>query len=212
MRRLIVRFLLDNSLTLVFAGLFVLSFVGQAICGLGVYNEIQAEHGAESAGFWEYLLQGAFLAGVFSNWQAAILQLAMLILLGVFLYQRGSPHSRRSLSAPPRPLPPGRARSWVYRNSLSIGMFGLFVIAFVLHILAGHAADTAERELHHLPPVSLAAFMLSAKFWFSTFQTWQAEFMAIVAYVVLSIYLRQDRSPESKPVTASDRDTGTTDT
>jgi hypothetical protein len=36
--------------------------------------------------------------------------------------------------------------------------------------------------------------------------------MAIVAYVVLSIYLRQDRSPESKPVTASDRDTGTTDT
>lgn len=45
-----------------------------------------------------------------------------------------------------------------------------------------------------------------------TFQTWQAEFMAIVVYVVLSIYLRQDRSPESKPVSAPDEETGTADT
>ena len=37
---------------------------------------------------------------------------------------------------------------------------------------------------------------------------WQSEFLAVGAIVVLSIFLRQDRSPESKPVTASNSETG----
>ena len=42
--------------------------------------------------------------------------------------------------------------------------------------------------------------MLSAKFWSSTLKTWQAEYLAIALFVVLSPFLRQERSAESKPV------------
>jgi hypothetical protein len=41
--------------------------------------------------------------------------------------------------------------------------------------------------------------MLSAKFWSTTLQTWQAEYLAIALYVVLTIFLRQQDSPESMP-------------
>ena len=40
----------------------------------------------------------------------------------------------------------------------------------------------------------------TSRFWFESFQNWQSEFLAIAAMVVLSIWLRQRGSPESKPV------------
>jgi hypothetical protein len=48
----------------------------------------------------------------------------------------------------------------------------------------------------------------SAKFWATTLQTWQAEYLAIALYVVLTIFLRQQNTPESKPVEASNETTG----
>jgi hypothetical protein len=50
--------------------------------------------------------------------------------------------------------------------------------------------------------------LISAKFWSSTLQTWQAEYLAIAVFVVLSIFLRQQDSAESKPVESSDHTTG----
>lgn len=40
------------------------------------------------------------------------------------------------------------------------------------------------------------------QFWFQSFQNWQSEFLAVAAIVGLSVYLRQQGSPESKPVHA----------
>ncbi|HEY6543493.1 MAG TPA: DUF6766 family protein, partial [Dokdonella sp.] len=44
---------------------------------------------------------------------------------------------------------------------------------------------------------------------FESMQNWQSEFLAVLALVVLSIFLRQDKSPESKPLEAPHRQTGT---
>jgi hypothetical protein len=49
---------------------------------------------------------------------------------------------------------------------------------------------------------------MTARFWFESLQNWQSEFLAIGAMVVLSIFLRQRGSPESKPVDAPHRETG----
>jgi len=48
-----------------------------------------------------------------------------------------------------------------------------------------------------------------ARFWFESFQNWQSEFLAVLALVVLSIWLRQKDSPQSKPVKAPHSQTGT---
>ena len=56
--------------------------------------------------------------------------------------------------------------------------------------------------------VTLGDYIVSAKFWSATLQTWQAEYLVIGLYIVLSIYLRQEDSAESKPPESSDDATG----
>jgi hypothetical protein len=48
----------------------------------------------------------------------------------------------------------------------------------------------------------------TSRFWFESFQNWQSEFLAVGALVVLSIWLREHGSPESKPVHSAHGDTG----
>lgn len=58
-------------------------------------------------------------------------------------------------------------------------------------------------------PISLWTHFTDAQFWFESFQNWQSEFLAVFALVVLSIWLRQKDSPQSKPVEAPHVQTGT---
>ena len=48
----------------------------------------------------------------------------------------------------------------------------------------------------------------TANFWTTTLQNWQSEFLAIGSMAILSVYLRQRGSPESKPVGAAHGATG----
>ena len=56
--------------------------------------------------------------------------------------------------------------------------------------------------------VSAISYLATPQLWFESFQNWQSEFMSIGALVVLSIFLRQRGSPESKPVDAPHTQTG----
>jgi hypothetical protein len=62
-----------------------------------------------------------------------------------------------------------------------------------------------------MAPISIAPFVLSAKFSSTTLQTWQAEYLVIAIYVVLTIFLHQQDSPESKPVESRNKTTGEAD-
>lgn len=79
----------------------------------------------------------------------------------------------------------------VYENSLSIALFTLFGLSFVLHALGGQAEYNQQQVQHGDTPVSFAAFMASSEFWFQSFQNWQSEFLAVGALAVLGIVLRQ---------------------
>ena len=96
----------------------------------------------------------------------------------------------------------------MYENSLSIALFTLFLVAFTLHAVGGHWQVSEEHLLHGQPPVGLLEYVTSAEFWFESFQNWQSEFIAVFAIVVLSIFLRQRGSPQSKPVAAPHAETG----
>ena len=98
--------------------------------------------------------------------------------------------------------------SWFYRNSFFLALLLLFVLSLAMHVVVGTEAYNEERSLTGRPPISIAAFLLSAKFWSSTLQTWQAEYLAIAIFVVLSIFLRQQNSAESKPLESRDDATG----
>jgi hypothetical protein len=205
-------FFKDNGLSIAFIALFVACFFGQAISGY--YLQFENPAGTSSIrGFVSYVASAEFVQGMSSNWQAALLQLLVLIVFSIFLKQRGASHSRK-----PDTLPKGgdkpperkidRNSSWLYRNSLSLAFTGLFAAAFALHFFSGAAYYNQERVRESEQPFSLLHFLVSAKFWFETLQTWQAEFMAISVFIILSVYLRQERSAESKKLDASQDDTG----
>jgi hypothetical protein len=154
-----------------------------------------------------YLGSGTFIEGLVVNWQAAILQLASLIVFSAFLYQRGSPHSRK----PDRGRRRGRfgpVGGWVRRNSLFLAFLVLFLATFAAHAVAGVFADNSRRALGGEPPVSFGDYVVSARFWWENFQTWQAEYLVIALYLVFSVFLRQEGSAESKPADAPDSETG----
>lgn len=210
----------DDSMSIALFSLFLLCVVGQGLSGWSAYDgSLKAAH-FRPIGLGAYLGTGNFLDGILSNWQAAILQLAVLIAFGSVLRQRGAAHSRQ-----PEPnsraakalshrtvewklRPRSTAREWFYGNSLSLAFLAMFLAAFVLHALFGYWAYNEEQALRHLPPSPFGAYAASSSFWFSVFQCWEAEFAVIGIYIVLSIFLRQDHSSESKPVGASDGQTG----
>jgi hypothetical protein len=216
------RWLWFNALSLVMFGAFLLFIVLQSIFGWQVRNEELAQYGQPAASYWSYLSTGHFVEAVFENWESEFLQMGSYVLLTAYLVQRGSPESKpvgekdRAEDYPGKatsrsPAPAGR-RDWVqvlYRNSLSIALLGLFVLSFVIHLLGGTAEYNEQQALESgAPPISAWRFLTTSQFWFQSMQNWQSEFLAVGCLIVLSIFLRQHASPQSKPVTASHSHTG----
>ena len=209
----IKKLICDDSMSITLFSLFLICLISQGLSGWLAYNNsLKAAHFGEIA-LGTYLGTGNFLDGIFSNWQAAILQLALLISFSSVLRQRGAAHSRKNGPRNLRTinwkfgLRPS-AHEWLYAHSLSLAFFGTFAVTFLLHGLFGEWKYNENQLLRHLTAISFSSYIGSSSFWFSVFQCWEAEFSAIGLYIVLSIFLRQENSPESKPVSASNGQTG----
>jgi hypothetical protein len=76
-------------------------------------------------------------------------------------------------------------------------------------IIFGTAATTEAAQYRcFVFHCSRNPYVGTTQFWFESLQNWQSEFFSIGMMVVLSIVLRQRRSPESKPVDSPHRQTG----
>ena len=191
----------DNSMSIVLLNLFLICLIGQGLSGWLTYDHMLKDGHFPEIALSSYLATGNFLDGILSNWQAAILQLAILIPLGTVSHQKGAAHSRKT----ERPsqdsvtwklgLRP-TLHEWLYANSLTIAFLGMFVVTFMLHGLFGSWKYNESQALRHLPLMPLGTYVSSSSFWFSNFECWEAEFLAITLYIVLSIFLRQEDSPE----------------
>jgi hypothetical protein len=186
------RFLREQSLSLVFLGLFLAAVAGQAYAGWQDYNNVETWHALmagetpETLSFGRYITTSSFAQAVTENWQSEYLQFTLFILLTVWFIQKGSPESKQPGEEggqtdkeqlvgehvkrnSPTWAKAGGIRLWIYSNSL-------------------------------VPSLSWVGYLGSADFWQTTLQNWQSEFLAVGSMAVLGIYLRQRGSPESKPV------------
>lgn len=85
----------QNSLSLAFLTLFLISFFLHAYGGAQVYNDEQAEHGApERVSTIEYIATTRFWFESFQNWQSEFLSIAAMVYFTVYLRQKGSPESK----------------------------------------------------------------------------------------------------------------------
>ena len=214
-------FLKNNGLTIVFTILFIISLVGQLFTGFEEHNNNRQDNGQPEINLSQYLKSGHFLQATFENWESEFLQMLLFVVLTIFLYQKGSSESKdveepeevdREPSPKRKDAPwPVRAGGWVlsvYKHSLSIALLLLFLLSFGVHFY-GSLKDFNEEELiHGRPAANAASYLSNTKFWFESFQNWQSEFLSVIAIVVCSIFLRQQGSPQSKPVDAPDSETG----
>jgi hypothetical protein len=194
----------DNSLTIVLAALFLLSFAGQVFSGWGAENQERLQESEAAMTLLAYIASGAFLSSVFENWESEFLQMWAYVMLTAYFYQRGSPESRDPDKDEIRPgEQPGLQRTLLqklYAHSLGLALLALFAVSFVLHWI-NSARDAGENAVAKgLPVPTLVDHIGSAQLWFESFQNWQSEFMSTAVLVVLGIYLREKRSPESKAV------------
>ncbi len=217
------RFIRDNSLSLALFVVFLATLGGQAVTGWRSYNQDQQDHNQPPVSFGEYLGEGHFSEAVFENWESEFLQDAAYVFFTAFLIQRGSAESkdpdkeepvdadpRQSQADPNAPWPVRRGGIWLslYKRSLLITFVLLFVFAFAMHAVGGAAEYSNEQLQHGDQAVSAIQYIGTARFWFESFQNWQSEFLALFAMIVLSIFLRQQGSPESKPVASPHSQTG----
>ena len=210
------RVLHENGLSIVLLLTFLALLWAQTFTGLFAYNQEQEEHGRAKVSFRQYLTTGHFLEATAENWESDFLQMAAFVWLSVHLLQKGSPEARGVGGEPeefdrePDPNRPGapwpvrKGGIWLafYSRSLTLAFLLMFVISFFLHAAGGARAYSEEQMEHGQAAVSMLQFMGTADFWFQSMQNWQSEFLAIAAMVILSIWLRQKGSPESKPVDA----------
>lgn len=217
------RWLKQNSLSIMVFSLFLIFWFGQSVAGYRHYNEEQQSHQSKQITYPAYLKSGSFIEATFENWESEYLQMAAYVLLTAFLVQKGSAESKKLRGSnesdrKPRgkavsadtPGPVKRA-GWVlkvYENSLSIALALLFIVSFLLHAYGGAIETSDENIQHGEEPVTVVQYIATSKFWFESFQNWQSEFLAVFSIVVLSIFLRQKGSPESKPVNSPHSQTG----
>jgi hypothetical protein len=217
-------FLRRNALSVACLAAFLVLLVGMVVTGWHSFNSEQVEHGEAQLSLWAYFGQGHIWEALFENWESEFLQMAAYVVLTAYLIQRGSaesknPDQHEAVDADPRdadlrhnvpwPVRKGGMVLKLYEHSLALAFTVLFLGSFVGHALGGAAANNDELRAHGEAAVSTWQYVTGSQFWFESFQNWQSEFLAVFAIVVLTIFLREKGSSESKPVAAPHAETGT---
>jgi uncharacterized protein DUF6766 len=220
-----MRFLRENSLSIFFLAIFLAALVGQALVGHAAFNHDQLAHQGDPITLMQYLTSSVFAVDVMENWQSEYLQFTLYIAATVWFVQRGSPESKPvgdagresekdqkigqyATADSPAWARAGGLRTALLSNSLLLVMTTIWLLTWFAQGVTGRIAYNADQLDHHEAGLSLFQYLGTSDFWDRTLQNWQSEFLAVGSMAVLSIYLRQRGSPESKPVGAPHSATG----
>jgi hypothetical protein len=99
---------------------------------------------------------------------------------------------RGSANAPRHPL---------RDNGLLLASLGLFAVFFAGMVVSGTLVYQEEQHTHGVPQaVSILDYLRTGAFIEAMFENWESEFLQMGMYVVLTAYLYQRGSSESKPM------------
>jgi hypothetical protein len=90
------------------------------------------------------------------------------------------------------------ARRFIKDNSLSLFFGFIFVLALGGQAVAGHAQLNNELRADGFGPVSFGRYVTSSAFAADVVENWQSEYLQFLLYVVVTVWLIQRGSSESK--------------
>jgi hypothetical protein len=214
-------FFYKNGLSIVFFILFVVSLTAQFFTGWKEYNNDRKDDKYPPVSLSEYTTSGHFISSTFENWESEFLQMAVFVILTRTLRQKGSSESKKlegeeeadrepdaNKKDAPWPVHKGGIVLALYKHSLSIALVLLYLFSFGMHTYGSLKDYNAEQLRLQKPLESVSEYLTGSRLWFESFQNWQSEFLSIFAIIILSIYLRQQGSSQSKPADAANSETG----
>jgi hypothetical protein len=89
-------------------------------------------------------------------------------------------------------------RRFVRDNRMSIVFMLLFLAALAGQAIAGHADFNDVARSHGDPTISLGRYVLSSDFGAAVMENWQSEYLQFTLFILLTVWLVQRGSPESK--------------
>lgn len=89
-------------------------------------------------------------------------------------------------------------KTWLRDNGLSITLSLLFLASLTGHMVTGYSHENDGRLQHGQVLMSFGEFLQGGEFLSTLFENWESEFLQMACYVVLTAYLFQRGSPESK--------------
>ena len=88
--------------------------------------------------------------------------------------------------------------SWIRDRGLTLLLLSMFALALVGQMATGFAEYNAEQQEHGRPLVTLSAYFGTGHPWEAVFENWESEFLQMAVFVLLTTFLIQKGSPESK--------------
>jgi len=97
-------------------------------------------------------------------------------------------------------------RRFVKHNALSLVFLALFLLAVVFQAIAGHADFNEDQDRHGDPRISFVRYVNSSEFGVAVTENWQSEYLQFTLFVLLTVWLLQRGSPESKELGKAGRE------
>src|SRR3712207_1982112 len=97
-------------------------------------------------------------------------------------------------------------RTFVKHNGLSLAFLALFVAAIAFQAVAGQADFNEDQDRHGDPHISLGRYIVSSEFLTAVLENWQSEYLQFTLFILLTVWLLQRGSPESKELDKAGRE------
>jgi hypothetical protein len=98
------------------------------------------------------------------------------------------------------------SNGWIRNSKLGIVCLGLFLLFWVAMAFTGWQAHNSDQATHGEAETSFGEYLSTGSFWEATTENWESEFLQMGAFVLLTVFLIQKGSPESKQPGGDDVD------
>ena len=89
-------------------------------------------------------------------------------------------------------------RGFLKDNALTLAFLGMFLFALGGQAVTGLADFNEQQRAVGLEPITLGRYLTSSSFAVDVAENWQSEYLQFLLYILLTVWLVQRGSPESK--------------
>ena len=89
-------------------------------------------------------------------------------------------------------------KAWIRDRALTLTLMAMFLLFLVGQVCTGLAEYNSEQAEHGLATADLAMYLTTGHPWEALFENWESEFLQMAVFVLLTTFLVQKGSPESR--------------